>query len=164
LAEPASFRVGTGFDAHRLVPGRPLVLGGVRIPFPVGLEGHSDGDVLAHAIADALLGAVRAGDLGAHFPSSDPKTRGISSLAILEEVAALLAGRGGAIENVDAVLILEAPRVAPHTGAMRAAIAGALGISDERVSVKASSTDRLGFTGRSEGIAAQAVALVRVPG
>jgi 2-C-methyl-D-erythritol 2,4-cyclodiphosphate synthase len=158
----SAFRVGVGFDAHRLVPGRPLVLGGVRIPFPVGLEGHSDGDVLSHAIADALLGAVRAGDVGAHFPSSEEGTRGISSLAILREVAAIVASRGGAVENVDAVLVLEAPRIAPHADAMRAAIAGALGISPERVSVKASTTDRLGFTGRSEGIASQAVALVRI--
>lgn len=155
-------RAGVGFDAHRLVPGRALVLGGVEIPFGRGLEGHSDGDVLCHAIADAVLGATGAGDIGAHFPSFDSKWSGASSLGFLEQVAALVAETGGRIENVDATIVLEEPRVADAIERMRKAVAGALGLEVERVSIKATTTDGLGFAGRGEGAAAFAVAVVEV--
>jgi 2-C-methyl-D-erythritol 2,4-cyclodiphosphate synthase len=153
-------RIGQGFDAHRLVPGRPLVLGGIPIPSERGLEGHSDGDVLLHAVASALLGALGEGDLGRHFPSSDPALAGISSRLIVERVAALARAAGLAIGNVDATLVAEAPRLAPHLAKMRAALADALGTDPARVNVKATSTDGLGAIGRGEGIAALAVALL----
>jgi 2-C-methyl-D-erythritol 4-phosphate cytidylyltransferase/2-C-methyl-D-erythritol 2,4-cyclodiphosphate synthase len=158
-------RVGTGFDVHRLVPGRPLILGGVAIPHPQGLLGHSDADVLCHAVGDALLGAAALGDLGRHFPPTDPELEGISSLLLLERIATLLQQEGFTPWNVDATVICEAPRLAPHVEAMRANLARALGIAEARVSVKATTTEGLGTTGRREGIAAQAaVLLLPLPG
>ena len=153
-------RIGQGFDAHRLVPGRPLVLGGIPIPSERGLGGHSDGDVLLHAVASALLGALGEGDLGRHFPSSDPALAGISSRAIVERVAGLVRAAGLAIGNVDATVVAEAPRLAPYLGKMQAAIADALGSDPAHINVKATSTDGLGAIGRGEGIAALAVALL----
>lgn len=155
-----SFRVGSGFDAHRLAPGRPLVLGGVRIEHGRGLEGHSDGDCLTHALCDALLGAMAAGDLGQHFPSSDPRWQGCSSLVFLEETARRVRDGGLRVENVDLTVIAEAPRLAPHVAAMRESLSRALGLAPNAVSVKVKSTDGLGFPGRGEGIAAQATVLL----
>lgn len=157
----SSFRVGSGFDAHRLVPGRPLALGGVTVPHDRGLEGHSDGDCLIHALCDALLGAAAAGDMGRYFPSSDPRWMGTASLTFLAEVARLVRERGYEVENVDATLIAQEPALAPYLEAMCATLADGLGIEVGRVSVKAKSTDRLGAVGRGEGIAAEAVALLR---
>jgi len=157
----SGFRVGSGFDAHRLATGRPLVLGGVTIPFDRGLLGHSDGDCLIHAVCDALLGAAAAGDMGEHFPSSDPGLEGASSRLFLEGVARIVAERGFAVENVDATVIAEAPALAPHLAAMRARLAELLALDASAVSVKAKSSDGLGALGRGEGIAAQAVALLR---
>jgi len=157
-------RIGQGIDAHRLVPGRRLLLGGVEIPSERGLEGHSDGDVLLHAVASALLGALGEGDLGRHFPSSDPALAGISSRVIVERVAALVRAAGLAVGNVDATLVAQAPRLAPHLGKMRASVADALGIDSSRVNVKVTSTDGLGTLGRGEGIAALAVALLVADG
>jgi 2-C-methyl-D-erythritol 4-phosphate cytidylyltransferase/2-C-methyl-D-erythritol 2,4-cyclodiphosphate synthase len=154
-------RVGTGFDAHRLVEGRPLMLGGVRIEHARGLEGHSDGDCLLHAICDAILGALGAGDMGRHFPSTDARWKGAASLRFLEEVARLLAERGYALGNLDATVIAEAPALARHLDAMRTQIAQVLAVPVESVSVKAKSTDALGAIGRGEGIAAQAVVLLQ---
>lgn len=154
-------RIGTGFDAHRLVDGRPLMLGGVRIEHARGLEGHSDGDCLLHAICDAILGALGAGDLGRHFPSTDARWKGAASLRFLEDVARLLGERGYALGNLDATVIAQAPALAPHLDAMRAQIATALAAPLESVSVKAKSTDALGAIGRGEGIAAQAVVLLQ---
>ena len=155
-----TMRIGTGFDVHALVPGRALILGGVTIPHPRGLAGHSDADVLLHAIADALLGALALGDLGVHFPDSDARWKGADSRALLRHVASLVAGLGWDIGNVDATVIAQAPRLAPFVAAMRANIAADLGCDPARVSVKATTTERLGFTGREEGIAAQAVVLL----
>jgi 2-C-methyl-D-erythritol 2,4-cyclodiphosphate synthase len=155
------YRVGTGFDAHRLVAGRPLILGGVTVAHDRGLEGHSDGDCLVHAVCDAILGAAAAGDMGRHFPSSDARFAGAPSASFLEAVARIVGERGFAVENVDATLIAEQPRLAPFTEGMRAEIGRCLGIEVERVSVKAKSTDGLGACGRGEGIAAQATALLR---
>ena len=157
----SGFRVGSGFDAHRLAAGRPLVLGGVTIPFDRGLLGHSDGDCLIHAVCDALLGAAAAGDMGEHFPSSDPGLEGASSRLFLEGVARIVAERGFAVQNVDATVIAEAPALAPHLAAMRARLAELLALDASAVSVKAKSSDGLGALGRGEGIAAQAVALLR---
>ena len=153
-------RIGTGFDVHALVAGRPLVLGGVTVPFERGLAGHSDADVLLHAIADALLGALALGDIGRHFPDTDPRYRDADSRVLLRHVAGLVANAGYAVGNVDATIVAQAPRLAPHVDAMRANIAGDLGCDVGRVSVKATTTEQLGFTGRSEGIAAMAVALL----
>jgi 2-C-methyl-D-erythritol 2,4-cyclodiphosphate synthase len=153
-------RIGQGTDAHRLTAGRPLRLGGVEIAHARGLEGHSDGDVLLHAIASALLGALGAGDLGRHFPSSDPRLAGVSSGVLLADVAGRARAAGFVIGNVDATVIAQEPRLAPHLGAMRASVAALLEIPPERVNVKATSTDGLGAIGRGEGIAAQAVALL----
>lgn len=154
-------RVGTGFDVHPLVAGRPLILGGVRLNHPRGLAGHSDADVLAHAVSDALLGAAGLGDLGRHFPPGDPRYAGADSLGLLTQVGALVAAQGWAIGNVDATVIAEAPRLAPHLDAMRANLARALGVPVEDVSVKAKTSEKLGYVGREEGIAAQAVALIQ---
>lgn len=154
-------RTGIGYDAHRIDPARPLVLGGVRIDSPFGLLGHSDADVLTHAIMDALLGAVAAGDIGVHFPDSDPAYQGAHSLDLLRRVVQVVAERGYAVSSVDATVIAQAPRLAPSVGAMRVALAEALGIAEECVSVKATTTERMGFEGRGEGISAQAVANVR---
>lgn len=155
------FRVGQGFDAHRLAPGRPLRLGGVVVPYDRGLVGHSDGDCLVHALCDALLGAVAAGDMGQHFPSSDPRWQGADSRVFLEEVVRLVSERGWGIENVDTTVVAQAPALAPHLALMRDSLGGCLGIAVDAVSVKAKSTDGLGAFGRGEGIAAQAIALLR---
>jgi 2-C-methyl-D-erythritol 2,4-cyclodiphosphate synthase len=155
-----SFRIGQGFDVHALVPGRKLMIGGVDIPFEQGLLGHSDGDVLLHAICDALLGAAGLGDIGRHFPDTDESLRGADSRGLLRSVGERLRETGFAIVNIDATIIAQAPRMAPHIAAMIASIAEALGISVASVNVKAKTTERLGFTGRGEGIAAQAVALI----
>ncbi len=159
-------RIGQGSDAHALVPGRSLVLGGVVVPFERGLAGHSDGDVLLHAITSALLGALGEGDLGRHFPSSDPALAGIASVEILARVAARVRAAGFGVENVDATVVAQAPLLAPHLEAMEKEIARSLAIGAERVNVKATSTDGLGAIGRGEGIAAQAVVLLaeRDPG
>ena len=156
----AGTRVGQGYDVHRLVPGKPLVLGGVTIPHPAGLDGHSDADVLSHAVIDALLGAAALGDIGRHFPDDDEAYRGISSLLLLARVRELLDGQGIRVVNVDAVVMAQEPKLAPHMDAIRGRLAGALRIPVESVSVKATTTEGLGFTGRSEGMAAQAVAQV----
>lgn len=155
-----AMRVGIGFDAHRLVAGRSLVLGGVAIPFEKGLLGHSDGDVLLHAICDALLGAASLGDMGKYFPSSDPKYKDASSMLFLEEAARLLRQTGSRLSNVDATIIAQWPTLQPYLEAMRERVAKALGLELTRVSVKAKSSDGLGFTGRGEGIAAMAVVAI----
>lgn len=156
-------RVGQGFDAHALVAGRKLVIGGVEIPHDKGLAGHSDADVLIHALCDALLGAAALGDIGAHFPDSDARYKNIDSRRLLREVAALLARNRYRVVNVDATVIAQAPRMAPHIAAMRANLASDLGIEVEAVSVKAKTTEKLGFVGRGEGIAAEAVVLLESP-
>ena len=158
-------RVGTGFDVHAFAAdaGRPLMLCGIAVPFGHGLAGHSDADVGLHALTDALLGAVAAGDIGQHFPPSDPQWRGAASELFLRHAAEEVIRRGGLIAHVDVTLICEAPKIAPHRAAMQTRIARILGIAPERVSVKATTTEKLGFTGRGEGIAAQAVATVRLP-
>lgn len=157
-------RIGQGFDVHRLVPGRPLVLGGVVIDHDRGLEGHSDGDALLHAVADALLGALGEGDLGRHFPPSDPTLRGMASGEILARVAALVRERGFRVGHLDATVIAQEPRLAPHQAEMGRAVADCLGAPVERVNVKVKSTDGLGAIGRGEGIAAQAVVLLERDG
>lgn len=154
---------GIGYDVHALVEGRPLVLGGVEIPHNKGLLGHSDADVLIHAIADALLGTVAAGDIGHHFPNTDESIRGISSLEILKRVSSILAGHGAHVVNIDATLIAEAPKIAPHLPAMRTCLAEALRLPMNRVSIKATTNEGLGFLGRAEGIAAMAIASVEQP-
>ena len=157
-------RTATGFDVHRLVDGEELWLGGVLIPHHQGLSGHSDADVALHAITDALLGTIAAGDIGQHFPPSDTRWRGAESGQFLRHAAALVAERGGRIGFVDLTLMCEAPKIGPHRDAIRTRIAELLGLSTDRISVKATTTERLGFTGRGEGIAAQAVATIRLPG
>jgi 2-C-methyl-D-erythritol 2,4-cyclodiphosphate synthase len=157
----ADFRVGTGFDAHALVEGVPLVLGGVEVPYPRGLAGHSDGDVLAHALTDALLGAAGLEDIGALFPSGDPRWKGASSLHLLAEAWRSVREQGWELANADCVLIGEEPRVAPHRDAMRGALSRAIDVDPALVAVRATTTDGLGFTGRGDGLAAQAVALLR---
>jgi 2-C-methyl-D-erythritol 2,4-cyclodiphosphate synthase len=154
-------RVGTGFDAHAFEAGVPLVLGGVRIDHPSGLAGHSDGDVLAHALTDAVLGAAGLEDIGALFSSDDASLAGADSIELLREAWSRVQESGWELVNADVVLIGEEPRLAPHRDAMRARLAGALGVEPERVAVRATTTDGLGFTGRREGLAAQAVALLR---
>lgn len=153
-------RIGHGFDAHQLAEGYELVLGGVPIPYARGLAGHSDGDVLLHAIAGALLGALGLGDLGAHFPSSDPRWKGAASAEFVRRALALARERGYALGNLDATVIAERPRLAPHQPAMRKRVADLLGASEADVNVKVTSTDALGAIGRGEGIAAQAVVLL----
>ena len=155
-------RVGFGFDLHPLVPGRPLVLGGVTVPSEVGLGGHSDAAVLAHAIGEALLGALALGDLGRHFPDADPRYRGISSLALLASVLALVEARGGRLVNVDATVLAQVPRLSPHLPEMAKRLADTLRIPEDRISVKAKSPEGLGLLGRREGIAAMAVVSVEV--
>ena len=154
------FRIGQGFDVHALVPGRKLMIGGVEIPFDQGLLGHSDGDVLLHAICDALLGAAGLGDIGRHFPDTDESLRGADSRGLMRSVGERLRQAGYAIVNIDATIIAQAPRMAPHIAPMTSGIAETLGISAAQVNVKAKTSERLGFTGRGEGIAAQAVALI----
>jgi 2-C-methyl-D-erythritol 2,4-cyclodiphosphate synthase len=153
-------RIGTGFDVHRLVAGRPLVLGGVVIPYAKGLDGHSDADVLVHAVMDAMLGALALGDIGTHFPDSDPAYSGISSLKLLGQVSRLITDRNYVVANLDTVIIAQQPKLAPYIGQMRDNLAAVLGISGEYVSVKATTTEMLGFCGRGEGIAAQAAVLL----
>jgi 2-C-methyl-D-erythritol 2,4-cyclodiphosphate synthase len=155
------YRIGNGLDAHRLVDGRPLMLGGVHVPFARGLEGHSDGDCVLHALCDALLGAAGEGDMGRHFPSADPRWKGTASLIFVNEVAKRLAASGWELENADVTIVAQQPAIAPHAPAMRDAIAGALGVPAERISVKAKSTDGLGAFGRGEGVAALASVLLR---
>ena len=154
------FRIGFGFDAHRLEHGRPLWLGGVLIPHTLGLQGHSDADVLLHAICDGILGSLSLGDIGIHFPDTDQRYRDIRSTELLRHVADLLRRSGARVENVDTTVVAQAPRLAPHIPAMMESIADVLRIHRERVSIKAKTTEGLGFTGREEGIAAYAVVLV----
>jgi 2-C-methyl-D-erythritol 2,4-cyclodiphosphate synthase len=154
-------RVGLGYDAHRLVKGRPLILGGVEIPHHLGLSGHSDADVLTHAIGDALLGAVGAGDLGRHFPDTDPVYKGISSLVLLERIMAVVRERGYRPVNVDATLVAQAPRLAPYLPRMMERLAPILGLPPADVNLKATTTEQMGFAGREEGIASYAVVLVK---
>lgn len=153
-------RIGLGYDVHAFADGRPLVLGGVVVPHPRGLAGHSDADVLAHALMDAILGALRAGDIGEHFPDTDAAYRGISSLELLRRVTALMRDRGFRLLDADTVLVLDAPRISPYRERMREALAGAMEVPVERVGVKATTTEGLGFTGREEGVAAHAVVLL----
>ena len=153
-------RVGNGFDVHALVAGRRLVLGGVALPHERGLYGHSDADVLLHAVCDAILGALALGDIGAHFPDSDARWKDADSRVLLRHVIALATARGYRIGNLDVTLIAQAPKVAPYVGAMRANLAADLGCKMEEVSVKATTTERLGFAGRGEGIAAMATVLL----
>lgn len=153
-------RIGQGYDVHRLTPGRKLILGGVEIPHETGLDGHSDADVLTHAVMDALLGAAALGDIGRHFPDSDERYRGADSIALLREVGTLLRGKGFRPGNIDATVIAQRPKLAPYIEEMRRRIAGALGLSLDDVSVKATTEEGLSFTGEEKGIAAQAVALL----
>ncbi len=153
-------RIGSGFDVHQLVPGRKCIIGGVHIPHERGLLGHSDADVLLHAICDALLGAAALGDIGKHFPDSDARYKGIDSRSLLKHVAALIHERGWKVGNVDATIIAQMPRMAPHIPAMVNNIAADLGVEAGQVNVKATTTEELGFTGRGEGIAAEAVCLL----
>jgi 2-C-methyl-D-erythritol 2,4-cyclodiphosphate synthase len=155
-----SLRIGHGVDVHRLVEGRPLVLGGVHVPFDQGLLGHSDGDVAAHALADAVLGAAGLGDMGRHFPSSDERWRGADSLDLLRRAGAMARDAGLSVASAQVVVIAAEPRLAPHLEDMAAALAGALGAGAGQLSVSATSTDGMGFTGRGEGIAASAVVLL----
>jgi 2-C-methyl-D-erythritol 2,4-cyclodiphosphate synthase len=157
-------RVGSGFDVHAFGPGDFLMLGGVRVAHTAGVRAHSDGDVLLHALCDALLGAAGLGDIGQHFPDTDPKWRGADSARFVAAVLALLQQRGLRVLNADLTLIAQAPRVAPHREAIRARIAQLLGIAPERVNLKATTTEGLGFLGRAEGIAAQATVLIGDPG
>jgi 2-C-methyl-D-erythritol 4-phosphate cytidylyltransferase/2-C-methyl-D-erythritol 2,4-cyclodiphosphate synthase len=162
IAARSSTRTAMGYDVHRLAAGEELWLGGVQIPHDKGLSGHSDADVALHALTDALLGTVAAGDIGQHFPPSDPQWRGASSDRFLAHAADLVANAGGRIEHVDLTIICEAPKIGPYRDAMRARIAGLLRLDPGKTSVKATTTERLGFTGRGEGIAAQAIATVTV--
>lgn len=155
-----NIRIGHGFDVHAFAEGRRLIIGGVDIPYDRGLLGHSDADVLLHAICDALLGAAALGDIGKHFPDSDARYKGIDSRKLLRHVAELLDGRGWKVGNVDATIIAQAPKMAPHIASMREHIAEDIGIAADQVNVKATTTERLGFTGREEGIAAEAVCLI----
>ena len=157
-------RVGFGFDLHPFAPGRPLVLGGVTVEFDRGLGGHSDADVLSHAVGEALLGALALGDLGRHFPDTDPRYRGISSLTLLRHVVELVRARGGRLVNVDATVLAQAPRLAPLLPEMAKRLADVLGVEIDRVSVKAKSPEGLGLLGRQEGMAAMAVVSVEVTG
>ncbi len=150
-------RIGTGYDVHRLVPGRKLVMGGVEIPYEKGLLGHSDADVLLHAICDALLGAAALGDIGRHFPDSSPKYKDVSSLELLREVGRLLSAGGYRVNNIDSTIVAEKPKMAPHITGMVANIAAALNTRESAVNVKATTTEGLGFAGKGEGIAAYAV-------
>ncbi len=154
-------RIGTGYDVHRLVAGRKLIIGGVHIPAEEGLFGHSDADVLLHAICDALLGAAGQGDIGRHFPDTEQKYRGISSLILLEEVSRVLTEAGFRVHNIDATIVAERPKMSPHIPAMVANIAAAVSADRSAVNVKATTTEGLGFTGRGEGIAAYAVCMIR---
>jgi 2-C-methyl-D-erythritol 2,4-cyclodiphosphate synthase len=158
----SAFRCGIGYDAHRLVSGRKLILGGVKIPHPRGLQGHSDADVLSHAVADAILGALGAGDIGKHFPNTEESIRGISSIEILRHAATIAAQKNARVVNVDATVLAEAPKISPHIAAMQEKIAEALGVKANAISIKATTNEGLGAIGRSEGMAAIAVASVEM--
>ena len=153
-------RIGQGFDVHRLVEGRPCIIGGVTIAHDKGLDGHSDADVLLHAICDALLGAAALGDIGKHFSPTDDRYKGIDSRTLLTEVVSLLAGKAYVIGNIDATVICEVPKLSPHTAQMCANIAQDCGVAIDQINIKATTTEKLGFTGRGEGIAAEAVCLI----
>ncbi len=157
-------RIGQGFDVHKLVPGRRLILGGVEIPFDRGLEGHSDGDVLLHAICDAILGALGEGDLGRHFPSTDESLRGIDSAVLLERVLEMMRGRSYALGNLDATVIAQAPRLSPHQAQIQKNLASLLDSPEDRINLKVTSTDHLGALGREEGMAALVVVLLVASG
>ena len=156
-------RIGMGYDVHRLVEGRDLIMGGMKIPYEIGLLGHSDADVLLHAVMDALLGAAALGDIGKHFPDTDPAYKGISSIKLLEKVGELLNENGFLIENIDATIIAQAPKMRPHIDTMRANIAAALDIEVSQVNVKATTEEGLGFTGTGEGISSQAICMLTSP-
>ncbi len=158
---PDTIRVGLGYDVHAFVEGRPLVLGGVTVRHDRGLAGHSDADVLAHALMDAVLGAMRAGDIGAHFPDTDGRYEGACSIDLVERVARLMREAGWELLDADCVLVLEEPKISPYRDAMRSRMAGALGVDVDRVGLKATTTEGLGATGRKEGVAAHAVVLLR---
>ena len=153
-------RIGNGYDVHRLVTGRKLILGGVDIPYEKGLLGHSDADVLLHAISDAILGAIAEGDIGRHFPDSDPAYKGACSIKLLQHVMSIASGKGYKIGNVDATIVAQRPKLAPHIAMMRENIAAALDTTTDRINVKATTTEELGFAGRGEGIASYAVVLL----
>ncbi|RPH94431.1 2-C-methyl-D-erythritol 2,4-cyclodiphosphate synthase [candidate division KSB1 bacterium] len=153
-------RIGIGIDAHRFIAGKPLVLGGVEIPFELGLEAHSDGDVICHAILDALLGAAALGDKGTHFPPTDPQYKNIRSTLLLERTAKLLRERGFAIVNIDCSVVCEEPKLSSHIPEMKHTLGTALGVAEDRIAVKGTTTERMGFTGRKEGITAMAVTLL----
>ena len=153
-------RIGQGYDVHKLVPDRELILGGVTIPYEKGLLGHSDADVLVHAVMDALLGAAALGDIGQHFPDTDPAYEGASSIELLKKVGELLQERGYVIENIDATIIAQKPKMAPHIPQMRTNMAKAMGIEESQLNIKATTEEKLGFTGREEGIASQAICLL----
>ena len=153
-------KIGIGYDVHKLVPGRALILGGVDVPFEKGLDGHSDADVLCHAIADAILGAAKMGDIGQHFPDTDPKYKDANSLELLEEINKIVNDKGFSVNNVDSIVIAQAPKLASHRQEMRENIAKALSVSVDCVGVKATTTEGLGFEGRGAGISAQAIALL----
>ena len=153
-------RIGHGYDVHRLVEGRDLILGGVKLDYPMGLDGHSDADVLLHAVSDALLGAAGLGDIGLHFPDTDPRYKGADSLRLLEVVGEKVKGRGFRVGNIDVTMIAQKPKLRPHISAMQENIAKALGIDPSRVNVKATTEERLGFTGRKEGMSCHAVCLL----
>ena len=157
-----NFRIGHGYDVHRLVPDRKLIIGGVEIPYERGLLGHSDADVLLHAIMDALLGAVALGDIGCHFPDNDDRFLGASSMNLLIEVKKLLAEKGAYVVNVDATIVIQKPKMLPHIERMRENIAFCLSIDKEMINVKATTEEKLGFTGNGEGVSAHAVALVEI--
>jgi len=157
---PLAYRAGFGYDVHRLVEGRPLVLGGVEVPYDRGLEGHSDADVLLHALIDAILGAAGMGDIGSYFPSSDPALKGISSVKMLSLTMEKVGEAGWSVENADATIVAERPRLSPHTQRMKQVIAEVLGIEEGRVNVKSKTTDGLGFTGAEEGMAAYCVVML----
>ena len=155
------YRIGNGYDVHRLIKGRKLILGGVDIPHGLGLDGHSDADVLCHALCDSLLGASGAGDLGKYFPDTDNKWKGVSSLVLLEKSGELVAERGFQISNIDTTIVAQQPKIAPHIESMTTNISETLKIDPTQINIKATTTERLGFTGREEGIAAYAVALLK---
>ncbi len=155
-----TFRIGNGYDIHRLVPGRPLILGGVTIPHHLGLDGHSDADVLTHAIMDAMLGALSLGDIGLYFPPGDPQWAGADSLKLLAQVNGLIQARGWQVSNIDSVIVAEQPKMKPHIQAMRSRLADVLAVEPDQVGVKATTNETLGPTGRQEGIAVYAIALL----
>ena len=155
--------VGLGYDVHRFAEGRKLILGGVEIPYALGLDGHSDADVLCHAIADAILGAIGEADIGHHFPNTDPACEGMDSLEIVRRAVQLVQQQGGRLINIDSTLVAEAPKIAPHLTAMKANLARVLALPEKRIGIKATTNERMGFLGRKEGVAAMAVASVEMP-